>query len=234
MDSSARAPGYDLFKLIVAIILLLIFICLLFWTPANAPQAGTPSPTRTTISSTATKLVATTVAPPIASSTGTSTSNASTMTAPALPSSTGTSAAGIIATSVVIPSPTGTPTPASPPTSLPTSTEAPVPEPIPTPIVETPAEEGVCDAIAQARLEVGMNATILRRLNFRSSPGIQNNWILTNRPGTQVEVVGGPVCTRYQNGGAYRWWNIRLPDGRLGWSAEASAFGGFYFIEPAR
>jgi len=100
--------------------------------------------------------------------------------------------------------------------------------------VEIPAEEVVCEAIAPAQLEVGMNATILRRLNFRSSAGIQNNWVLTNRPGTQVEVLGGPVCTRYQGGGAYRWWNIKLPDGQIGWSAEASAFGGFYFIEPAR
>jgi len=78
-----------------------------------------------------------------------------------------------------------------------------------------------------------MRATILRRLNFRSSPGIRNNWILTNIPGTQVEVIGGPECTRYQNGGAYLWWQIRLPNGMEGWSAEASAFGGFYFMEPA-
>jgi hypothetical protein len=77
-----------------------------------------------------------------------------------------------------------------------------------------------------------MNATILRRLNFRSSPGIKNNWILTNVPGTRVEVLDGPVCTLFKNGGAYLWWNIRLSDGQTGWSAEASALGRYYFMEP--
>jgi hypothetical protein len=73
---------------------------------------------------------------------------------------------------------------------------------------------------------------ILRYLNFRSSPGFTNNWILTNAPGTQVEIMGGPECTRNDGGGAYRWWQIKLPDGRVGWSAEASASGAFYFMEP--
>jgi hypothetical protein len=77
-----------------------------------------------------------------------------------------------------------------------------------------------------------MKATIVRRLNFRSSPGIFNNWIFTNNPNTEVEIIGGPSCTRYQNGGAYLWWQIKLPDGQIGWSAEASAFGAFYFMEP--
>jgi hypothetical protein len=79
-----------------------------------------------------------------------------------------------------------------------------------------------------------MRAIIQRRLNFRSSPGIMNNWIKTNLPGTQVEVIGGPECTRYKNGGAYLWWQIKLPDGQIGWSAETSAFGAFYFMEPVR
>jgi len=83
-------------------------------------------------------------------------------------------------------------------------------------------------------LQVGMKATIMRRLNFRSSPGILNNWILTNIPNTQVEIIDGPTCTRYRNGGAYLWWQIKLPNGLTGWSAEASAFGAFYFMEPVK
>jgi len=79
-----------------------------------------------------------------------------------------------------------------------------------------------------------MKATILRRLNFRSSPGIRNNWIKTNLPGTRVDILGGPECTLYKNGGAYLWWRIELPDGQIGWSAEASAFGRFYFMEPVK
>jgi hypothetical protein len=80
---------------------------------------------------------------------------------------------------------------------------------------------------------MGMNATILRRLNFRSSPGIRNNWLLTNIPGTRAEVVGGPECVPHFNG-AYLWWQIKLPDGRIGWSAEGSVHGTFYFMEPVR
>jgi hypothetical protein len=75
-----------------------------------------------------------------------------------------------------------------------------------------------------------MNATILHRLNFRSSPGIQNNWLLTNIPGTKVEVIGGPVCLPHFIG-AYVWWQIKLPNGQIGWSAEASLRGAFYFME---
>jgi hypothetical protein len=77
-----------------------------------------------------------------------------------------------------------------------------------------------------------MQATILRYLNLRSSPGFSNNWILTNVPGTKVEIIGGPACTQYQGGGAYSWWQIKLPNGQVGWSAEASASGAFYFMEP--
>jgi hypothetical protein len=78
-----------------------------------------------------------------------------------------------------------------------------------------------------------MNATILRRLNFRSSPGIENNWLLTNIPGTEVQVVGGPECVPHFTG-AYVWWQIKLPDGQIGWSAESSQFGLFYFMEPSQ
>jgi hypothetical protein len=72
---------------------------------------------------------------------------------------------------------------------------------------------------------------ILRRLNFRSSPGIQDNWLRTNIPGTQVEVIGGPECLPYV-AGAYIWWQIKLPKGEVGWSAEGSIHGTFYFMEP--
>jgi hypothetical protein len=32
--------------------------------------------------------------------------------------------------------------------------------------------------------------------------------------------------------GAYLWWQIQLPDGNVGWSAEGSLHGSFYFMEP--
>jgi hypothetical protein len=80
---------------------------------------------------------------------------------------------------------------------------------------------------------MGDHAVILRRLNFRSSPGIQDNWLLTNLPGTKVEVIGGPQCLPHF-AGAYLWWQVKLPNGQTGWSAEGSQFGSFYFIEPAK
>jgi hypothetical protein len=80
---------------------------------------------------------------------------------------------------------------------------------------------------------VGRSATILRRLNFRSSPGIRDNWLLTNIPGTRAEVVGGPECIPHSIG-AYLWWQVKLPNGQIGWSAEASVLGAFYFMEPVK
>ena len=211
MSISSRAPFYDLFKLIVAIILFLIFLFLLFWMrPAQTPP---PEPLPATL---------TPLPPMLTVATVSSTSSPLTETPSptlALPSATPSSTS--------LP-PTETSTPILPPSA----TEPPVTETLPTPIVEIPSETEVCEAYSRMRLQVGMNATILRRLNFRSSPGIRNNWIKTNIPGTKVEVIGGPTCTRYQNGGAYLWWQIKLPDGQIGWSAEASAFGRFYFIEP--
>jgi len=82
-------------------------------------------------------------------------------------------------------------------------------------------------------LRTGDHAVILRRLNFRSSPGIEDNWLLTNLPGTKVEVIGGPQCLSHF-AGVYVWWQVKLPNGQTGWSAEGSQFGSFYFMEPAK
>ena len=132
---------------------------------------------------------------------------------------------------VTTPEPSATPTLTT--TAVPSPTAAVTDEPLPTPVVEIPSDPEACAAYSRSQLQVGVKATIQRRLNFRSYPGLFNNLILTNDPGTEVEIVGGPACTRYQGGGAYLWWQIRLPDGSIGWSAEASAFGAFYFMEPA-
>jgi len=202
MSTSSHAPFYDLFKLIVAVILLLIFLVLI-WMPSGASSQVIAS------ANTVTPLPPT---PTIASPTKTS----APPTATSAPSET--------------PIPTETPTQAVTPIPSPTQLE----EPLPTPIIEIPSEPEVCAAVSRSQLQTGMKVIIQRRLNFRSSPGIMNNWMLTNLPGTQVEVIGGPACTRYQNGGAYLWWQIKLPNGLTGWSAEASAFGSFYFMEPVK
>ncbi|HET9909289.1 MAG TPA: SH3 domain-containing protein [Anaerolineales bacterium] len=241
MDTSTRAPRYDLFKLVVAILLLLLFICLLLWIPANAPLPSTPTSTPFLLTETPTADETSTSAPPtdLPPPSPSSTSGAATSTPPADPSAT--------QTATVSASRTATPTPFSEPTSTFTA------EPSPTQIVTltstgTPASEltateateteeppsgaYTCEsALSRSRLQVGGDATILRRLNFRSSPGIQNNWLRTNLSGTKVEVLDGPVCLPFSRG-AYVWWQIRLPDGQVGWSAEISLLGRFYFMEP--
>jgi len=212
MDDSRRATSYDLFKLIVAILLLILFFLL---NRRPTTQSSTlmstlnAKPTIVPVSSTPISLTSTSI--PILTPTAT---NIAASTQTPLPSPTTTE----------ISAPTATPLP--PPSTTPVSSPS-------TPIAERPAATA-CDAASlHSRLQAGMSATILRRLNFRSSPGIQNNWLLTNNPGTKVEVIGGPECIPHSIG-AYVWWQIKLPDGQIGWSAEASQQGMFYFIEPIR
>jgi len=197
MKASAHAPFLDLFKLVTAIILLIIFFVLTWTQPAQSLQTSIPKQTLTSL--------------PTPLATATSTPIPPTLTAE--PSATEPSL----------------------PTTFPTDTSTPSPdETLIPPITEIPSGPEVCAAISRSQLQVGMQATIQREVNFRSSPGIYNNLIRTNEPGTEVEVIGGPACTRYTTGGAYLWWEIKLPDGLTGWSAEASAFGGFYFMEPTK
>ena len=95
------------------------------------------------------------------------------------------------------------------------------------------AETGACARVKPPRLTVGGSAKVLTNLNLRRSPGIADNWILTMPAGTVVEVIGGPQCLPYGDG-AYRWWEVRLPDGQTGWAAEAPIHGTGYFLEPLK
>jgi len=212
MEPSTRATGYDLFKLIVAIILLILLFLL----------KGRPTPQSSTLISTLN------AKPTIVPASSTSIS----LTSTSIPILTPTATNVAVSTQTPLPSPTTTEI------SAPTATPLPSPSTIPvsstsTPISGTPAATACDAASSHSRLQAGMSAIILRRLNFRSSPGIQNNWLLTNNPGTKVEVIGGPECIPHSIG-AYVWWQIKLPDGQIGWSAEASQQGMFYFMELIR
>jgi hypothetical protein len=204
-----RAQLYDLFKLIVALILLLIFLFLLLWMPPSG--ARQPAPIMATLPS----------QPSVPTDSPTATFIPPTET--------------FALTITASPVPAETQLPTLTPTIVPSPTESPVPEitSTPAPAAETGEDTNGCESVTLSQLQAGMQATIVRYLNFRSSPGFLDNWILTNAPGTQVEILGGPECTRYEGGGLYLWWQIRLPDGQIGWSAEASASGAFYFMEPA-
>ena len=233
-ELSARAPGYDLFKLIVAIILLLLFLLLSWrqtpqsaiplyatWTSTSFLSSEALSPTPAIAPTASLSLLSTAALNPISSPQDTLPSITRPATAIPISSSTQTNIAPTNTSAIIA-------------TPLPSLTVTPVIELTATPNVAIPSNLDVCEAAgSRSRLKVGMNATILRRLNFRSSPGIRDNWLLTNIPGTRVEIVGGPECVPHFTG-AYVWWHIKLPNGRIGWSAEASLLGSFYFIEPAK
>ena len=228
MEAPARAPGYDIFKLIVAILLLILFLYLL---RSPRTQAFTPVSTASIVAATNSLGPLTAFgaspssSPPLALTAGLHPTQASTAsglqtppappaTAPPIPSLTGTDATQPTVTLILPPAETAVAEPLAPP-------------------VTGEQIALVCETTnLRSHLQVGTNATIRRRLNFRSSPGIRDNWLLTNLPGTPVKIIGGPECVPYWTG-AYLWWQIQLPDGRIGWSAESSLYGSFYFIEPA-
>lgn len=196
----ALAPGYDLFKLVVTLLLAAILLILSLRgcgpTPGNPP----PSPTPETQVLTETRL------PP----------------ASATPSPAPT------ATASPLPSPTAQPTPAAAPTESPTPTPQP---PAATPTPQTGPLNPDCPGAAISRIKVGDRVRVLTNLNLRKDPGLNGVWILTHLTGTELEVIGGPGCTPIGQQ-AYQWWRVRRPDGREGWSAEASLRGQFYFLEP--
>jgi len=66
---------------------------------------------------------------------------------------------------------------------------------------------------------------------MRSDPSITAAIIQTNPTNTQVEIIGGPVCTPVGDQ-AYRWWQIRLANGAEGWSSESPLNEASYFLEP--
>jgi uncharacterized protein YgiM (DUF1202 family) len=84
-----------------------------------------------------------------------------------------------------------------------------------------------------SRLTPGQSAKVMAPLYLRSSPGIQNNWLGTIQEGTIVEILGNPACIPFADG-AYVWWQVKLADGTIGWSAEGTLSGKFYFLEPVK
>jgi len=221
-------PGYDLFKLIVAVVLTIILIALLLRNRQQPPAA--PITTETPWHATITTRPSSTPKPPTQTAlpaTVTATVELATLTVQ--PSSTviplSQTETAELATLTAI-SPTTTPQlSASTPTALP----APV-EPIPT------SDPNACPSAA-SRIRIGDNLQVLVRLNLRTGPSL--NWpiIRTNEPGTSMQVIGGPVCTRRGGPGspkAYLWWNVRMQNGQEGWSAEAPLISPYYFLAPIR
>ena len=199
------APGYDLFKLLVAIILIILLI-LAFRSQQNASsqQADVLTP-----ASTATQIPA-----PLATGTQTVTQTPSAQPDTATP--------------------TLTPQPPTPMETLFVATETftalpPTDEP-------TLTLGSGCPAL-QSHIKIGDKVRVALRLNFRTDPGLEYPIIQTNGVGTNLEVIGGPMCNvRATSLGdkAYMWWNVRMDNGVEGWSAEAPLINSFYFLDPVK
>lgn len=218
MNQPVNTRSYDLFKAIVALILLILLIWLLLRgaTP-SAPVAVAPAAANTPTSA---PQVNPTVQP----------------TATSRPVQPGT-------TPTVEPTETSLPTPTpavalateQPPTESPSATPQPTAASSATeaPSVASGQIPVDCPLALPARLKVGDTAQVTSNLNMRSAAGIGNQLILTNPTVTQLTIIGGPVCEPYQ-GGAYLWWQVRRSDEQSGWSAEGSSTGKIYFLEPIK
>lgn len=205
----AIAPGYDLFKLIVTIVLVVILVLMLLRgcaTPQAAPMptkdVGSPFPTEALVSN---------------ASTGDATPSVT-------PSATPTTVPATV---------TATEAPATPTTApAAEATLTPTPEPATTDATPTTVTDTTsCNTRVPTRLSVGQAAQILQRLNLRNEASITAPILQTNSTGTRVEIIGGPICTPVGER-AYLWWQIRLPDGAEGWSAEMQLNEPSYLLQP--
>ena len=225
----ASAPSYDLFKTIVAVLLAVILLLMLLRgcaTNAAAPAPteiisipnvtetlpSSPVSTEAAPTSDATETVVPSLAPPTVEPSSTPTT--------AAPSATSTSAA-TEQPATDAPSPT----PASPAAETPTTG--------PDAATPAPVEGTSCNTSAPSRLSVGQTARVVQRLNMRNDASISATLIQTNPTNTQVEIIGGPVCTPVGDS-AYLWWQIRLADGAEGWSAETQLNSASFFLEPVQ
>ncbi|RPH55633.1 MAG: CHAT domain-containing protein, partial [Chloroflexi bacterium] len=94
-----------------------------------------------------------------------------------------------------------------------------------------------CDRAAR-RLSVGATARVATRaepLMVRAFPSAAESEYLFDRllPGTDVPVLDGPVCAKY-NDTFYWWWKVRSPAGVEGWVVEGSDDTDPAFIKPVQ
>jgi hypothetical protein len=65
------------------------------------------------------------------------------------------------------------------------------------------------------------------RLRIRAEPGLNQAILHRMARGTEVSIIGGPVCAD-----GYQWWNIDLGARGTGWVAEGEPQ--LYYLEPLR
>jgi hypothetical protein len=211
----ADARSYDLFKTIVAVILALILLLMLL--RGCSTNAAAPAPTQVVQAQRPTETLPSSpvVTEQATEVVVTQTSTSSPEPTAVEPTTTPTTVAA-----------TATPTVAP---SASTETATATPEQA----VSVPTPNSSCNTTSPSRLSVGQTARVLQRLNVRSEASIRAAIITVHRTNTQMEVTGGPVCEPVGNH-AYLWWQIRLPDGTQGWSAETPLNNTNYFLEPVQ
>jgi hypothetical protein len=258
MENNRHWIAYDWFKLLVALVLLVIWIILMLRPPQLAPTAGTNLPAYPPASFTWTYDAANHALLDPQGVRQFTLSADGKMWQPVIPAEAQTASSQ--------PAPSGTPLPTTAPTQAPTtitaatlattatptkiSTSAPLATPAATETTTPAATAGAteaptlattataaatsaanCQAPAPARLVVGKTAKVLSNLNLRSEPKIDNNILVVNPAGAILKVLQGPVCVPYQNS-AYLWWQVESPNGKTGWSAENYLNGRGYYILP--
>lgn len=226
MNPSASTRGYDLFKAIVALILLILLLW--FWLTGSlfsAPLAAAP------VDATLVSQPAATSATPQPSRTPAPLQPSATFTVQPSPTFTSTPTTAPAFTATPAPTLVDTPQPTAEPAATASPTEAATTTPEPTATAAPAQAAADCPLALPTRLQVGDTVRVLSNLNMRSAPEIGTNLLLTNPVGTQLSIVGGPVCGLYL-GGAYLWWQVSRSDGQTGWSAEGSLNSNAYFLEP--
>lgn len=87
----------------------------------------------------------------------------------------------------------------------------------------------VCDGAPESRMSVGDKIVVSsadpRPVRIRSAAGLQATQVGQSNPGTQFDVIGGPVCLD-----GYVWWQISNAQ-ITGWAAEGSTENYFFDVE---
>ncbi|MBL1133879.1 MAG: SH3 domain-containing protein [Chloroflexi bacterium] len=86
----------------------------------------------------------------------------------------------------------------------------------------------ICADAKPSRLSWGDVAIVEVGVRFRQAH--PNGTVIYEVPRlTMITIVGGPLC-----GGGHTWWEVRLPDERIGWMSEGWEGENFYYLAPVR
>lgn len=84
------------------------------------------------------------------------------------------------------------------------------------------------DRALATRLAINAEAQVVADdgvgLRLRASPDRFSTELQTMAEGTVLSIIGGSACS-----GGYRWWQVQLDDGTVGWAAEADSSE--YFLQ---